>query len=732
MAVGTQARAATAASAAGNDTIVLGDGQKTVLGGLGQDRILAGRGKHVVFGDNGQVDFNSLGSATRYQTLDQLASSGGADSIQLGDGNNVVLAGVGADQVNTGDGVDVILGDNGLVQMDAAGLLWARIESSQTALGGDDVIRTGAGTKFILAGAGADVVQAGVEPSTGLANSAAAMRMVFGDSGIVVFNTAGLATSYQSMSDDETAGGGDSIAVGDGDNLIIGGAGGDAINAGNGANLILGDNGRVVRDAAGAGLVEVTSAVNQAAAPGLLDTAGGADTIQAGNGRNIVIGGLGGDRIRTGAGDDLAFGDNVRVEFINGLSVAIRSTDLTRASGGDDQMDLGDGDNIAIGGVGSDAVTTGSGIDVVLGDGGTILFDGAGQVVEVVTGDPLLGGDDVISLGDGNDFAFGGAGNDSVDGGGGDDTLVGDGARLSLSDGGARMKLLSIDVMLGGDDRLLGGAGTDVMIGGQGRDLLAGNFAEDLIFGNNAAVRLNGGLVEQIQADTHDLAAQTLFSLYSGAGPDGMLSTNLLAGVASVSAELLVERTADLAMRSGAVLAPTALRRLFHSSFAGGASSASTDPSEPSEPPAEVPAAPTAATAPVQVGVQTNSPPTGQPWLDEQRQAAAPLLAATLLAAPAAAAGAALVEGELPGSAADRASDSTLLTAAALALVAAPRGLLDRQAMHGKGAAESSLSRAAIEGITRRWFGAAAPAAASVAQAEVVTQPRSRQAHIDW
>ena len=111
----------------------------------------------------------------------------------------------------------------------------------------------------------------------------------------------------------------------------------------------------------------------------------------------------------------------------------------------------------------------------------------------VITGDPLLGGNDFISTGDGTDIAMGGAFNDMVTSTGGNDILFGDGGLVTFSAGGTRLYILSVDVQFGGDDTLNGGTGNDILIGGAGRDLLYGNLSEDLLFGDNAAVTLHNG-----------------------------------------------------------------------------------------------------------------------------------------------------------------------------------------------------------------------------------------------
>lgn len=99
------------------------------------------------------------------------------------------------------------------------------------------------------------------------------------------------------------------------------------------------------------------------------------------------------------------------------------------------KADMGDGNDVAIGGDRNDIFWGGAGRDYLVGNGGN---------------DSLYGGD-------GDDKLEGDEGNDRLEGGDGDDVLYG-------GEGG--------DILLGGngDDRLVGGAGNDFMKGGNGSD----------------------------------------------------------------------------------------------------------------------------------------------------------------------------------------------------------------------------------------------------------------------
>ena len=670
---------------------------------------------------------------------DTVTASGGDDTVTLGDGDNLVFGGLGADQITTGLGRDTILGDNGVLTMDASGAVPQRLASTDLDLGGGDLIRAGGGDKTILGGAGADTVLAGVSPVDGLPVGAPAARVVFGDAGEVVFSAAGLAISFQSLSGGAASGGADLIRLGDGDSVIVGGAAGDTIATGDGSNVVLGDDGQLLREADGLAWLQISSRVLSGADPAALDQRGGDDQIGAGNGRNIVIAGFGADRVRTGTGADLAFGDNVRIDFKDGMVAQATSTDLAAASGGDDELALGDGDNTAIGGVGSDTVTTGAGRDTVLGDGGTVRFDAAGRVVLVGTGDPTLGSDDTLVLGDGDDVALGGAGNDSLQGDAGRDTLVGDGAKVAFTMDGLQMYVLSIDVTIGGNDRLDGGAGIDVLVGGQGKDLMVGGLAEDLMFGSNAAVTVFDGQATAIQADTHDLSTSTLFALYGAADEAADRSDEVQANVDRNTSELKLLSMASALSGPGSALAANALRNLFRSTLGSVTFSAFANSSTRLDEPSGAPVRPTPPRSDSPEEPERDVPaPTGTA---QQLQPALAQITQPVMTLPAEATGTAGDREVFTSAAAaapevavgDAGQAPPLLLAASGAALLAHRGLLDRQAMLGSRPGLGGLSRRALDSVTRKWFdvpdGPPGDAGSVDAAAAPTKAPRAR---IDW
>jgi Ca2+-binding RTX toxin-like protein len=498
----------------GDDVINGGDGDNIVAGGFGADQVTTGLGEDLILGDNGLFGFTLDGAGnavlTEASTTDTTGATGGDDVIISGGGSssNIVLAGVGADQVNqtgaTSTGQDIVIGDNGYVNWDTGGQL-TQFGSAQPELGGNDLINVGDGQNIVVGGFGDDIIATGVNAD-----------IVLGDDGQVDYvGTDGNSADIDSIISTSTTafGGADTITTSGGDDIVIGGRADDVIDAGDGDNLVIGDSGQIFADT-----VDAPQMAGQPITLGLVESVqlddGGADTIVTGAGNDIVIGGFGGDTATTGAGNDTVFGDNGLIDYTNAVPTLLVTTDVDATTGGNDVIDGGDGNNTVFGGVGSDSITTGSGADVVLGDNGTVVNDGAGNLFQVITGDPVLGGDDVLSTGDGTDVAMGGAFNDTVVSGAGNDILFGDGGSVTYP-GGTNLVIESVDPDFGGNDVIDGGAGNDIVIGGQGTDLLYGSFSEDLLFGGNAAVTMSGGIVTTIETDMQDLAGEALFKLFN-------------------------------------------------------------------------------------------------------------------------------------------------------------------------------------------------------------------------
>lgn len=203
----------------------------------------------------------------------------------------------------------------------------------------------------------------------------------------------------------------------------------------------------------------------------------------------LIWGGAGSDVIvGAGAGLNVIFGDTgvARVEAEedpiskNKTYKYVVESNVDSDNSGDDVIYGGSNRDIILGGAGNDQIDGLDGSDIILGDGGKVEFNVSSNDVSVSTntstnveehkligtssimnGDvsvsrtdvSLDGGNDVLIGGAGTDLIYGGQGNDHIDGGAGDDLLYGG----------------------KGHDRILGGSGNDYLYGGEGMDIIFGD-----------------------------------------------------------------------------------------------------------------------------------------------------------------------------------------------------------------------------------------------------------------
>ena len=110
--------------------------------------------------------------------------------------------------------------------------------SSAPTIGGDDEVDAGDGNNTIIAGVGIDDV-----------DSLDGVDRVIGDNGNAIFNADGILIFITTS--DFTIGSDDTIDVGRGDNVVLGGSAGDMITSGVDDDIILGDNGNAIFNAVG-------------------------------------------------------------------------------------------------------------------------------------------------------------------------------------------------------------------------------------------------------------------------------------------------------------------------------------------------------------------------------------------------------------------------------------------------------------------------------------------------
>jgi Ca2+-binding RTX toxin-like protein len=429
----------TVTSRGGNDAITTGAGTKHIVGGFGSDAITATAGNHNVIGDAGQIDYDTDGARKILATTDTEANSafGDNDTITItGDGSNHLLGGMGADTISslatTAGTTDTILGDNGTVTYAGAtgSLKLSQIVSTVTSRGGNDVITTGAGTKYIIGGYGKDTITAGI-----------GNHVIIGDAGQIDFDTDGSVKIVATTDTEANPGYGDTdtIATGNGNTIVMGGMGADTITTATGTDVILGDNGTVTY----AGVVR---SLKLSQITSTLPSLGGNDTITTRDGDKHVIAGYGSDNVSTGNGNDIVLGDNGIIEYEAGIPGLVYSMDPS--IGGEDVITTNAGSDIVIAGAGFDNVFTGDGKDAVIGDLGKVtLLNGGWQWIE--TTDVGIGTDDFVDGGAGEDIMFGGAGKNMFVGSLTEDIMVGTYGRSTIVNGAitSLIRLDSIDIV---------------------------------------------------------------------------------------------------------------------------------------------------------------------------------------------------------------------------------------------------------------------------------------------
>lgn len=461
----------------GDDTIAGGDGNDTIIGGDGADYVTGGQGDDVIdtsgsastnLPDLGFPSYNGLSAVPEDPDIYD-----DRDTVNGGDGNDVIL---------TGDDVDTIMGGAGQDTIDGG------LDADIIDGGADnDLIIGGEGSDIIDGGTGDDTIYGGLDPSfpdtlnipddgsVGAADPVTnnGMDVIHGgDGNDIIFGQDDDDTLFGDAGNDTIDGGidNDTLDGGTGDDTLLGGQGDDVLLGGDGTDNLSGGVG-----------------------DDRLSGGEGADTLSGGDDRDVlsvgandtVVGGEGGIDLDQMIADGLA-----TVAYTGGDPVSESGTvtfyndDLTIA-GTADFSEIEQGLIVSTDGISmvGESLAGESTAGVVDGTDGAdvidVLYGSDPEGDTVDDGDALTpqnGDQDIILAKGGDDTVLGGADADTIFGGSGNDTLQGNGGNDSI-DGGS------------GDDILVGGAGTDILVGGSGNDTIdAGNTtpddAGDLIFGN--------------------------------------------------------------------------------------------------------------------------------------------------------------------------------------------------------------------------------------------------------
>jgi Ca2+-binding RTX toxin-like protein len=301
-----------------------------------------------------------------------------------------------------------------------------------------------------------------------------------------------------------------------GNNIIVGGVGGDDVTSGAGDDVIAGDQITLERDALGT----IQSFLPTDLLSDVISTQSD-DNIDAGHGDNIVMGGTGSDTIAADDGTDMIIGDLAAIKWSQGLvsSVIPQLTDSSFAD--NDIIDAGHGDNTVLGGTGNDLIHSGDGDDILVGDLAYIRWtDGLRtSVIAIFEVQPFDAEDRITSLA-GRDQIIGGDGADTISNGSGETVILGDlGVIISDSEG----RYLSVDDQFlgrGGDDIIVGGSDRDLIIGSMGDDIVDAGAGSDLILGDHGIITRDTGSL-RVFADEIGIGGKD--QLESGSGGDIVL-----------------------------------------------------------------------------------------------------------------------------------------------------------------------------------------------------------------
>ena len=446
------------------DTINIHGGKNAVMGGAAGDKIEIGDqnknngNENVVLGDGGSYVVDKTNKEVTVATSREVKDGkvviyGDVDTINIHGGQNTVMGGAAGDKIELYGDDNIVLGDGGesVREWNAENKVFDAIKSVKTTdddNGGEDIINIHGGKNAVMGGAVDDKINIGDE-GKGNGN----INVVLGDGGSYVVDKTKkevVVETSREIKDDEVIihGGVDTINIHGGENTVMGGTAGDEINVYGDDNVVLGDGGIAVREwKENSGIFD--NLKNVATTD---DSDGGVDTINIYGGRNVAMGGMDGDLIDIKGADNVVVGDGGRYDVYDTYRTVVTKSEQ---DGGHDIINTADGKNIVMGGMDNDEITTGSGNDIILGDGGFARVDKTFNPIYVTnagfnTGDDLgTAGDDVIVAGDGDNVVFGGLdgelNKDDITTGSGDDVVFGDNGYATFDGNGDIVKNVDLD-----------------------------------------------------------------------------------------------------------------------------------------------------------------------------------------------------------------------------------------------------------------------------------------------
>lgn len=517
-----ESQAVNASARDGAETITTGDDDDFVILGLGNDTVHAGNGQNHVIGGVGSLTFDVTAARGKELVMDARPvdplNVDGDDSVTTGSDDDFVVLGLGADTATAGDGINRILaGAGGLTfNDDLSGNTSLEIKSQNVnpaAMDGDDTVTAGSGDTFVVLGLGSDHITAG-----------AGSNHLIGGAGTLQFDqfaTGATRLSLASQSVNPLAvDGNENITTGNGNDFIVLGLGADAAMVGEGVNMVVGTAGTITAEKTATG-EEIRTLGSQAVNPLAVD---GNDTVTSGNDEDFVILGLGDDETNVGHGNNRVLGDAGEITYNSATGAeSVVSTNLD--FGGNDSVTAGTGDDIIVLGLGNDTATASDGDDIVTGDNASIVKQATGDIHALSAFATGGGGDDSIDGGAGNDILVGGLGSDDIQAGTDEDFVLGDVADLTFRNVTDIVTLTYTDINQGGNDTITAtGAGDNILIGQAGSDTITGGQDDDWLVGDLADMTFTNVLVAAPGQSALDRLQQVTFT-----GP-GLKFDDLLIG----------------------------------------------------------------------------------------------------------------------------------------------------------------------------------------------------------
>ncbi|MBI4030757.1 MAG: hypothetical protein HY370_03710, partial [Proteobacteria bacterium] len=459
------------------------DGAAMLSGGVWADQAVATLNGYVIEWEGSLWNEDNLIDTVNGDAGDDLLyAAGGDDVLSGGDDNDKAWGGAGNDTINGGNGADALFGD-----------------------AGNDAINGDAGNDVIDGGAGNDTLDGGADTDTityGSATAGVTVSLAVG----TAQNTGGAGTDTISNFENLTGSAYDDTLEGTaGNNILTGGAGTDTLTYANAAaGVTVNLTTLTAQNTVGAGTDTIA---------GLENIIGSAfnDTLTGDGNDNVIEGGAGNDVMNGAGGTDTVTYANasagVTVNLANGAAQntsgagtdTLSNFENLTGSAFDDVLEGTSGNNVLIGGTGTDRVTyinaasavvinlaTGS----VTGGAGTDTISG----FENATGSAF---NDTIT-GDGNDNVIEGlAGNDTMVGGGGTDTAnyanAASSVTVSLAVTAAQNTLGAGTDTISQFENLTGSAFGDVLTGDSGANVIDGGLGDDNIDGGLGNDTLTGG-----------------------------------------------------------------------------------------------------------------------------------------------------------------------------------------------------------------------------------------------